>query len=848
MKHTLFTITCRDYAEWLLLSALRCCRAFFVGWFITGVVICASTGALAQTPPVFGVQSPTLDSLHTAWQGRAAKKSLPDSAGVMLLAAISEEYALRNPTKAEVYAREASSLLAASPMVSSPVLNVYCGVRLAAALLARGRNAQAEVELERILPFAQNLSTVMTADPMLSKARLLAEIYLFQASIAFDKAKRTDALQLYKQSLAEAERSGDELLIVKALCGAAGVESFLARYAEYNEHIRRALRYAQKPTHYQNAALARIRLVQSLFNTRLSILGLAIESALVALKFYEQAGWRVLEAEALNVLLLALRLQFERVIEPSAEAQFEHYLERALKMFQEFDNKRGLLMVYTETGLKFENQKRYDSALVYDRKLLSIAQEVDSKHDIIVGAINVGILLWRTGKPDSAMAFLQRALRLAEESQSMRMMIVPSVRISSILRQDKRQPALALTYAQRGLHLADSLKNISRKQYALIELAAVYDSLRRYDDAYRAMLEAYSLRDSVYSKESSDKVAQLQIEYQTERKDNEILLLQKNQELQAFVLARQQSVQYWLVGTLAGVLVVALWLWRLYRQKERASAEIAKQKILLEEQTQLIQRSNDELFVQNEQLSSLNIEKTEIMGIVSHDLKNPISAVRGFGELIESGILTNEELASVAHHIVHTSERMLDLVKKLLDMNQLEAGGMEFQKVEFNILLMVEGIVRQFEAQAAAKQITIHYSSKLASCRVIADEQAIEQVLDNLLSNAVKYSPHGKNVFVSVRYSSDENLHFSDQVTNAPMINGYVRLEVEDEGPGISENDHAKLFEKFSRLSARPTGGEHSTGLGLSIVKKIVEAMNGKVWCESELGKGTTFIVELPVA
>ena len=202
----------------------------------------------------------------------------------------------------------------------------------------------------------------------------------------------------------------------------------------------------------------------------------------------------------------------------------------------------------------------------------------------------------------------------------------------------------------------------------------------------------------------------------------------------------------------------------------------------------------------------------------------------------------------MAHHIVHTSERMLDLVKKLLDMNQLEAGGMEFQKVEFNILPMVEGIVRQFEAQAAAKHITIHYSSKLAFCRVIADEQAIEQVLDNLLSNAVKYSPHGKNVFVSVRHSSDENLHFSDQVTNAPMINGYVRLEVEDEGPGISENDHAKLFEKFSRLSARPTGGEHSTGLGLSIVKKIVEAMNGKVWCESELGKGTTFIVELPAA
>ncbi len=77
--------------------------------------------------------------------------------------------------------------------------------------------------------------------------------------------------------------------------------------------------------------------------------------------------------------------------------------------------------------------------------------------------------------------------------------------------------------------------------------------------------------------------------------------------------------------------------------------------------------------------------------------------------------------------------------------------------------------------------------------------------------------------------------------------NEEIRIEVQDEGPGISADDMKKLFGKFARLSARPTGGEHSTGLGLSIVKKMVEAMNGKVWCESEVGKGATFIVDLPI-
>jgi signal transduction histidine kinase len=135
----------------------------------------------------------------------------------------------------------------------------------------------------------------------------------------------------------------------------------------------------------------------------------------------------------------------------------------------------------------------------------------------------------------------------------------------------------------------------------------------------------------------------------------------------------------------------------------------------------------------------------------------------------------------------------------------------------------------QYEQQAKSKNIHIFVHNTATVSTVLADEQAVIQVLDNLISNAVKYSPHGKQVFVRVLRNAQN-----------------VRVEVQDEGEGISEADMTKLFGKFARLSARPTGGEHSTGLGLSIVKKMVEAMNGRVWCESELGKGATFIVKLP--
>jgi signal transduction histidine kinase len=145
-------------------------------------------------------------------------------------------------------------------------------------------------------------------------------------------------------------------------------------------------------------------------------------------------------------------------------------------------------------------------------------------------------------------------------------------------------------------------------------------------------------------------------------------------------------------------------------------------------------------------------------------------------------------------------------------------------------------IVTNYQQRALQKDIALHYLPEQndALSRILVDEQAFQQVIDNLISNAIKYSPHQKNVWVRV---------LSQRYDDGKIVG---RIEVQDEGEGISADDMKKLFGKFARLSAQPTGGEHSTGLGLSIVKKMVEAMNGRVWCESELGKGATFIVELP--
>lgn len=241
---------------------------------------------------------------------------------------------------------------------------------------------------------------------------------------------------------------------------------------------------------------------------------------------------------------------------------------------------------------------------------------------------------------------------------------------------------------------------------------------------------------------------------------------------------------------------------------------------------------NIELEAALEQVQKLNAEKNEILGIVSHDLKNPISVILGMTELMKPDAaftLPLSDYQQFAQHLHRTALHMLQLVKALLDDYWLESGVIELSLVAVNLNVLVNFLVENYRQLSAEKKITLYVEAS-SEYTVLGDERRLNQVLDNLLSNALKYSPLGAQVFVRMR-----------------EYDSAVRIEIQDQGPGLTEDDKTKLFGKFARLSAQPTGGEHSTGLGLSIVKKMVEAMKGKVWCESEFGQGATFIVELPM-
>lgn len=254
-----------------------------------------------------------------------------------------------------------------------------------------------------------------------------------------------------------------------------------------------------------------------------------------------------------------------------------------------------------------------------------------------------------------------------------------------------------------------------------------------------------------------------------------------------------------------------------------------------------LKHARDTILRYGQELRRLNEEKDEFMGIAAHDLRNPLGAVTGYAEIIvEEAAAVNPgspasvsrsvaEISTCAGRIQDTSRRMVEMVQNLLDANRIERGEMQLRMTPVDLASSLNAVIEPQRARAEAKQQTLHWQDDAGAVSVLADSGVLTQVFENLVSNAVKYSPPGKPIFVRLKKSA-----------------GAIRVEVQDEGPGLSAEDQKKLFGKFARLSAKPTGGEHSTGLGLSIVKKMVEAMNGKVWCESDPGRGATFIVEFP--
>jgi signal transduction histidine kinase len=231
------------------------------------------------------------------------------------------------------------------------------------------------------------------------------------------------------------------------------------------------------------------------------------------------------------------------------------------------------------------------------------------------------------------------------------------------------------------------------------------------------------------------------------------------------------------------------------------------------------------------QIEAANRHKSEFLANMSHELRTPLNAIIGFSEVLGERMFgeLNEKQAEYTDDILSSGRHLLSLINEILDLSKVEAGRMELELARFDLPLAIDN-ARTFVRERAAKHgINLDVTVDERLGEFVGDERKIKQILLNLLSNAVKFTPEGGRIGI-----------------NARQVDSFVEISVSDTGIGIAPEDQAKIFEEFRQVGGDYAHKKEGTGLGLTLAKKFVELHGGRIWVESEVGKGSTFSFTLP--
>jgi signal transduction histidine kinase len=239
-----------------------------------------------------------------------------------------------------------------------------------------------------------------------------------------------------------------------------------------------------------------------------------------------------------------------------------------------------------------------------------------------------------------------------------------------------------------------------------------------------------------------------------------------------------------------------------------------------------------EIADKSQQLEAASRHKSEFLANMSHELRTPLNAIIGFSEVLAQGMFgdINEKQTEYLHDILESGRHLLSLINDILDLSKIEAGRMELELTDFNVSQAIQNASILVREHAIRRGIALHEVIEEGVGDIRGDERKVKQVLLNLLSNAIKFTPEGGRIEV-----------------RAASTDGMVEVSVTDTGVGIAPADQEAVFEEFRQVGTADKKAE-GTGLGLALAKKFIELHRGRIWVESELGRGSTFTFTLPVS
>lgn len=529
-----------------------------------------------------------------------------------------------------------------------------------------------------------------------------------------------------------------------------------------------------------------------------------------------------------------------------------YYFTQSYRVARAIDDSLRMAIALHNVGRVFKELEQYDKALSHLQLSMEMSRQINDAAGTPYSLDEIGDVILRQGHYDSAKQVLLRSLELTRRLQLRALEPTTLIKLATLylLEEDytnafayydttyrlhaqtgnrfgiaevelgrgqaflkQGKPEQALESINRSLRLANQSNARTLEIKGYHTLSTLFEQKQDFQKSLEYFKKFKELEDSLFSKDMQAKLLRDQVRFETEDKDTEIAALNLERELKEDTIKKQEFIRNILVVVMALSVILLVTVYRSGQRRRQIN--------------NLLVRHQQEMETRSEELERLNEVKDKFFSIISHDLRSPINALAGILDLLDRGAIHPDELPTHIHELKSRFHHTRTLLNNLLDWTLLQMDKLNLQPTQIDLHRLVEENIQLLEA-IPSKDIEIENQIP-ENAIAYADSNTVNLVLRNLMTNAIKFTNEGGKVTIAAEARDQEWL-----------------VSVRDNGVGMGDDVIKILFDKTAPYTTRGTANEKGTGLGLILCKEFVEKNGGRIYVESEVGKGSVFFFTIP--
>lgn len=496
-------------------------------------------------------------------------------------------------------------------------------------------------------------------------------------------------------------------------------------------------------------------------------------------------------------------------------------LRESMEYEKQLNNDQGVLKSHEKIGLLQLRLGDYVDAIESFENSIEIAKKGNDNEQVVVSYRNIGNAYENLKNYNKAIEYYKISLKLAQDIENSKAIALANYYLGKCYHQINNFDE-AINYTNQSINISrtNSFIDFLEDSYKLI--SEIYKNAGDYKQALNYQSKYIEIHTTIYNEQNQKRLTELQTRYETEKKEKEILELKSEKEK-----TRQKYLMIVIIATISVLLVVILLLYSRFLIKKRSIK-------MLDKKNEQLEQINKELKISKEKAEESDRLKTAFLANVSHEIRTPLNAIIGFSEFLVDPDLEQEQKFDLLNTINLNSDMLLGLIDDILDIARIESGQLriKYEKVSLNKLMEETFLLMKNKNEKKREQIEFKLENRNDDIEVYADSFRIKQILINLIDNSFKFTNQGKISFGYELITKDSEK--------------YILFEVTDTGVGIDEQYHDKIFDMFYKVPRDKSVIYRGTGIGLSIVKNLIEQMGGEISFESKKDGGTKFHFTIP--